>query len=119
MRKLLNLCERISKYAVAAVLVIVPLLPKFPLIKVTGTYVAIRFEDVLMLFLALLLIPKFAVDFRKIFRDKITASIFLFFAVTFVSVIAGAVLTQTLQIKLGLLHWARRIEYMVPFLVTY
>ena len=119
MRKLLNLSERISKYAVAAVLVIVPLLPKFPLIKVTGTYVAIRFEDVLMLFLALLLIPKFAVDFRKIFRDKITASIFLFFAVTFVSVIAGAVLTQTLQIKLGLLHWARRIEYMVPFLVTY
>jgi len=119
MQKLLNLSEKISKYLIAAVLIIVPLLPKFPLIKVTGTYVAIRFEDVLMLLLAVILIPKFLVDFKKIWKDRILASILIFFAITFISLLAGAFITQTIELRLGLLHWARRIEYMVPFLAAY
>lgn len=119
MQKLLNLSERISKYLIAAVLVIVPLLPKFPFIRVPGTYVAIRFEDVLMLILGLLLIPKLVVDFKKIWKDKIISAILIFLAVTAVSLLAGAFLTNTLTLKIGLLHWARRIEYMVPFLGAY
>ncbi len=119
MRKLLNLSEKISKYLVAAVLIIVPLLPKFPLIKVPGTYVAIRSEDLLMLALAIILVPKFLVDFRKILKDKIIISILIFFGATFISLIAGAFLTQTLELRLGFLHWARRIEYIIPFLAVY
>jgi len=119
MQKLLRLSEKISKYLIAAVLIIVPLLPKFPLVKVPGTYVAIRFEDILMFFLALILIPKFIVDFKKIWKDKIASSILIFFTVTFISLLAGTFLTQTVELRLGLLHWARRIEYIVPFLATY
>jgi len=119
MRKLLNLSEKISKYLVAAVLVIVPLLPKFPLISVPGTYVAIRFEDLLMLSLGLILIPKVVLDFKKIWKDGIFRAILIFFAVTFISLVAGAVMTQTLELRLGLLHWARRIEYIIPFMVAY
>ena len=119
MQKLLTLSEKISKYLIAAVLVIVPLLPKFPFIKVPGTYVAIRFEDALMFILGLTLIPKFVVDIKKIWKDKIISAILIFFAATLVSLLAGAFLTDTLTLKIGLLHWARRIEYMVPFLAAY
>lgn len=119
MQKLLTLSEKISKYLIAAVLIIVPLLPKFPFIKVTGTYVAIRFEDILMLVLGLTLIPKFVVDIKKIWKDKIISAILIFFAATLVSLLAGAFLTDTLTLKIGFLHWARRVEYMVPFLATY
>jgi len=119
MQKLLSLSEKISKYLIAAVLIIVPLLPKFPLIKIPGTYVAIRFEDVLILLLGLILIPKFIVDFKKIWKDRIVSSILIFFGVTFISLIAGAVITQSVELRMGILHWARRIEYIVPFLAAY
>jgi hypothetical protein len=119
MQKLLSLSERLSKYLVAAVLIIVPLLPKFPLISVPGTYVAIRFEDLLMFFLGLALIPKFFVDYKKILKDKILVSFFIFFIATFISLIAGTVITQTVELRLAFLNWARRLEYMVPFFVTY
>lgn len=79
MKKLLILSEKISKYLVAAVLIIIPLLPKFPLFKVSGTYVAVRFEDVLMLLLALILIPKIVLDFKNIWKDKIVKAILIFF----------------------------------------
>ena len=119
MQKLLRLSEKLSKYLIAAVLIVVPLLPKFPLIKIPGTYVAIRFEDILIFILGLILIPKFILDFKKIWKDKILSSILIFFAVTFISLIAGVVITQTVELRLGLLHWARRIEYMIPFLTAY
>lgn len=119
MQKLLRLSEKISKYLIAAILVFIPLLPKFPLIKVPGTYVAVRFEDILMLLTGLILIPKFLLDFKSIIKDKIVISILIFFGVTFVSLMSGVFLTQTVDIKIGFLHWARRIEYIIPFLAVY
>jgi hypothetical protein len=119
MQKLLTLSEKISKYLVAAVLIIVPLLPKFPLVKVPGTYVAIRFEDILMLLLGVILIPKFIVDFKSIWKNKIFNAFLIFFAVTFVSLIAGAFVSQTVELRLAFLHWARRVEYAIPFFATY
>lgn len=119
MKKLLNLSERFSKYLLAAVLIIVPLLPKFPLLRVPGTYVSVRFEDLLMLFLAITLIPKLILDFKIIKKDKIFFSFIVFFAVTFLSLLSGAFLTKTAELHLSFLHWARRIEYIVPFFVAY
>lgn len=119
MQKLLTFIEKISKYLIAGVLVVIPLLPKFPLLKVYGTYVSVRFEDILMFILALTLIPKLIVDFKKIWKDKIFAAILIFFIVTFISLIAGVFLTQTVEPKLGFLHWARRLEYILPFLAAY
>lgn len=119
MKKLSLLSEKLSKYVIAAVLIVVSLLPKFPLIHVPGTYVSIRAEDILMLILALMIVPKFITDFEKIKKDKIFRAILIFFIATFISLIAGAFISQTLQLRIGILHWARRIEYMVPFLAAY
>ena len=43
----------ILKYVSAAILLAVPLYPKFPLIAVSGTYVSVRLEDWLLLLTAL------------------------------------------------------------------
>lgn len=119
MQKLLALSEKLSKYLIAATLIIVPLLPKFPLIRVPGTYVAIRFEDILLLVLALSLLPKIVLEFKKIVRDPIISAFLIFFAVGFVSLLAGYFVTQTVQLHIGILHWARRIEYIIPFFAAY
>ena len=119
MKKLLNFSEKISKYLIAAVLVIIPLLPKFPLLRVPGTYVSIRFEDVLMLILGLFLIPKIFCDFKILWKDKIVRAFAIFFALTLVSLVSGVFITETASLKFSLLHWARRLEYVIPFFTVY
>jgi hypothetical protein len=118
MQKLLSLSERLSKYLIAAVLVIVPLFPKFPFIRVPGTYVAIRFEDLLLLFLALALLPKIIINFKNLLHDEIITSLLIFLGVGFLALCAGCFLTQTVSMKLGILHWLRRIEYLIPFFMA-
>lgn len=119
MRKLLHLSEEASKYLIAAVLIIVPLLSKFPLLKVPGTYVSVRFEDILMLILGLALIPKIVLDFKKVWKDQFFRLIVIFFSAALLSLLSGAFLTQSLELRLGFLHWTRRIEYITPFLAAY
>jgi len=119
MRKLVHFSEKIAKYLLAATLIIIPILPKFPLINVPGTYVAIRFEDLLLLALAVILIPKIILDFKKIIHDPIAIAFLIFLAVGLVSLIAGTVMTQTVTFNIGIFHWARRVEYIVPFFVAY
>ncbi len=115
MSKLLPRFNTVSKYLIAAVLIIVPLFPKFPLIKVPGTYVAVRFEDLLLSILAVLTLVKILPNFKSFFKDTIVQAFLIFFGVGLLSVFAGIYLTQTVVPALGLLHWARRIEYAVPF----
>jgi len=93
----------------------VPLFPKFPLINVPGTYVAIRFEDVILALLAILTAIKVLPDLKSFLKDEIVQAFLIFFGVGLVSLLAGVFLTQTVDFKLGLFHWARRIEYSVPF----
>ena len=110
-----SLFESLGKYLIAAVLVIVPLFPKFPLISIPGTYVAIRFEDILLLILGIITFIKIALNIKSFLKDEIVQSFLIFFGVGLVSVLAGAFLTKTIDFRIGLFNWARRIEYIVPF----
>ena len=51
MQKLLDRLkvDTIIKYGIAAILIAVPLYPKFPFLNVPGIYVSIRIEDFLIL----------------------------------------------------------------------
>lgn len=104
----------LSKYLIAAVLVIVVLFPKFPFIRIPGIYVSVRLEDFLLLALAIVTALKFIKNFRRRIKDKIFIAFVLFFGVGLVSLIAGAYLTQTVSPAIGLLHLLRRVEYAVP-----
>jgi len=67
MQKLLKSPDSVFKYLTAAILLAIPLYPKFPFIRIPGVQVSIRLEDfllvVLTLTLAIYLLPKLKVDF--------------------------------------------------------
>lgn len=115
MQKLSKLRNGILKYLVAAVLLGVPLYPKFPFIRVPGTAVSIRLEDFLILTLALATFFFFLPKLKEVVKDDLNRAIFLFLLVGFVSVVSGIFLTKTIPAQIGFLHWIRRIEYLVPF----
>ena len=110
--------SQIAKYLIATLLVIVPLLPKFPFIDVPGTYVSIRFEDFLLAITAVFTffkITRSAKSVKNVFSDDIIRAITLFILIASVSLFAGIFLTQTVVPNVGLLHLLRRVEYFVPF----
>lgn len=121
MQKLLRISENrnIFKYGVAALLLMVPLYPKFPLFNVPGTYVAIRAEDFLVAFLsAFWLLYLVQNKLRGFFKIPLNKAILLFWSVGLLSLVSAVLLTATVAPHLGFLHWARRIEYMIPFFIA-
>lgn len=104
-----------NKYLLAALLIIVPLYPKFPFIKVPGTYVAIRLEDILLFIIGFAVIFKVLPNLKTFLGDKIVKTFLIFFGVGLVSLLSGILITHTVVPTVGLFHWIRRIEYAVPF----
>ncbi|MFZ3301231.1 MAG: O-antigen ligase family protein [Microgenomates group bacterium] len=120
MQKLLKLFDtNIGKYLVTAILLVVPLFPKFPSIRIPGTYVAVRLEDFLLLFvLAFFAIPLLQ-NIKVLIKNNISRSILLFLGIGLVSLLSGIYLTQSVDPKIGLLHWIRRIEYLSLFFIGF
>ena len=122
MQKFLNLLDKksgplnqIAKYLIAAILIFVPLYPKFPFIHIPGTYVSIRIEDFLLAITALVIFIKVIPNIKKIINNNIARAIILFLLVGLVSLLSGIFLTQTVAANIGVLHFLRRVEYFVPF----
>ena len=115
MKKLLKPLDKIFKYLVAAIIIIVPLYPKFPFIQIPGTYVSIRFEDFLLAITALFVFIRIVPNIRRVFKDNISRAILLFLLIGSVSLLAGVFLTQTVVPNIGILHLLRRVEYFMPF----
>ena len=92
-----------------------PLYPKFPFIKVPGTFVSIRLEDLLMVFAALLVLLGWRKNILGFFKLKITRAIVLYFIIGAGSLFSAALVTKTVVPHIGILHWLRRVEYFVPF----
>ncbi len=105
------------KYLVAGVILVIPLYPKFPLVSVPGTFVSIRAEDLYMLFVVLIWFFCSLNDFRRTLSQKITKAVILFFAISLVSVASGIFITKTVQPHIALLHWLRRVEYILPLFI--
>jgi len=105
-------------YGIIALSVFIPLYPKFPLAEVSGTYVAIRLEDFLLLLLVVIWGFTNIGNVKKILKLTITQSFLLFWFIGLITVISGVILTGTVTLNLGLLHFFRRVEYMIPFLVA-
>src|SRR3989344_4766264 len=106
----------ILKYCSAALLLVVPLYQKFPVVKIGGTYVPIRSEDFLLFVVGVFWLYYF---FRnkpmEFLKDKLNIAIVLFILAGFVSVLSAIFITNTTPVHLAMLHWIRRIEYIIPF----
>ncbi len=93
----------------------IPLYPKFPLFRFESTFAAIRLEDFLIA-LALVLWVVYNFKNRKwdfFTKDNIGKAFLLFFAIGGLSLFAANFLTHTVVPHLGLLHFVRRIEFMM------
>ncbi len=121
MQKLLKLFNNntLGKYLLTAILIVVPLFPKFPSIRIPGTYVAIRLEDFLILFILLFFADPLFKKLKEIFKNNVSRSIILFLVIGAVSLMSGIYLTQTVELKIGLLHWLRRVEYLSLFFIGF
>lgn len=98
----------------------IPLYPKFPLLNVPGTFVAVRLEDILIAIAyigwAISLIR--AKQFVNFFQDKLNLALLFFFFIGLVSLFSANFLTQTVSLNLSFLHWARRVEFMMLLPLT-
>lgn len=111
--------DTILKYGVAAILLVVPLYPKFPLFNIPGTYVAVRAEDFLIAALGIFWIAYLIRNgFRDFLKNPLNRAIVLFLGVGLLSVVSAILLTKTVSFHLAVLHWARRVEYIIPFFVA-
>ena len=117
MQKLLKQSDKITKYLVAAILLVMPIYPKFPFIDIPKTHVFIRLEDFLMLIAGLYLLFFILRDIKGFLKDKVNYSVVLFLIVGLISLISAIFVTKTVSPALGTLHWMRRIEYLMPLLL--
>lgn len=115
MQKLSKRLDDITKYLVATILLTIPLYPKFPFLRIPGTYVSIRLEDFLLAISVFVLAAHILPKLSKFLKSKINKAIFISLLVGLVSLASALFVTKTVQPHLGVLHWLRRVEYFIPF----
>lgn len=93
----------------------IPLYPKFPLFNVSGTFVAVRIEDILIALTVLLwgIYLLLSSRFRIFLKDKLNLALLLFFFIGIVSTFSAIFLTHTVISHIGILHFFRRVEFMM------
>jgi len=102
----------------AILLIFIPLYPKFPLVSVTGTYVAIRLDDIIIaLSILIYLIYQIKHQF-PVFKEKITPLFIAYFIAIVLSFIYAAVIFQTDPFNILLLNFLRRFEYISLFFIV-
>jgi len=110
--------NKILFFSMLGLLIFIPLYPKFPLANVSGTFVAIRWEDILI---GVVVGGWFIGNIHRLrflLSQTIVQAFLLFWFVGLLSVFSGIFVTHTVEPHLGILHWFRRVEYMSLFLVA-
>lgn len=111
--------SRFKSYLLVILLIFIPLYPKFPLLDVSGTFVSVRLEDILVALVVGFYGIELIVNRFKTFSRPIPRAILLYLLVGSVAAFSGIFLTKTATLNLGILHTFRRFEYMSLFFVAY
>ncbi|MFC1649114.1 O-antigen ligase family protein [Patescibacteria group bacterium] len=107
----------VLKYATTLTILSVLLLPKFPLIRVPGTFVSIRIEDLAVFVTTVLFAYHFFGDRKEIWNYRVTKYSLIYISAGLVSLVSAVFLTRTTLPHIGFLHLLRRIEYLIPLFV--
>lgn len=107
--------RRILFVLIAILFAFIPLYPKFPLANVSGTFVAIRLEDLLIavtigVWVLYMFVSK---GMRSFFDSTLNKAIILFFLVGVISIFSAVFLTHTVVLNLSIFHYLRRIEFIL------
>ena len=106
------------KYLTAAILLFIPLYPKFPLITLKGSSVAIRAEDFLILLTAFVFLGHFLL-LKKKKLPPLSLQVITYLAVGLLSSLSAILITKNVQATIVVLHLFRRIEYLLVFFFVY
>lgn len=122
MPKLSKVFEIVLFGLIAFLFSFIPLYPKFPLENISGTFVAIRLEDLLIASLLIIWMAYmfYSKRWKELLKDKLTIGFFIFFFIGFISLISGIYLTHSVTVPhLGMFHYFRRIEFMLLLPVVF
>ena len=113
--KILNILEKTSFILTLFLFAFIPLYPKFPLLNIAGTYVAVRLEDLLIaVVIVFWVIGRYIrKDWDFFTKDNTGKAFLLFFLIGILSLLSAILLTSTVQLHLGVLHFFRRVELML------
>lgn len=123
MKKLIAWCKDHSLLLSTLILLaFIPLYPKIPLLDIKNTWVYIRVEDFVVLFVILGWGVLFLQN-KVSLKTPLTIPIFLFWIIGAVATIHGILLIfptlSTVFANVSLLSFVRRIEYMSVFFIAY
>ena len=102
----------------AVLILFLPLYPKFPLLNVSHTYVAIRLDDLVVAFCFIIWFIRQTKSHFPFFKQKITWLFVTYFIAIFASFLHAVFILQTTPINLLFLHLFRRFEYISVFFIT-
>lgn len=120
MKKIISFFDKyILSLSVILILILIPLYPKFPFIRIPDTYISIRLEDFLIAFLSLIFTVQIAR--RKVSVPKNYVMAFaIYWGIVFISLCLGVYVFNTIEFpRIGFLHASRRIQYMIPFFISF
>ena len=101
-------------------LFVLPLYPKIALVSVSGTYIPLRLDDLIIAAAAAVWIVALAVSRRLPAAPReLTAAVTLWLGVTFIALLVGAFVLDSIGIVEGAAFWAKPIEYVLLGLMTY
>lgn len=106
------------KYLTAAILIYIPLYPKFPLLMLPGSSVAIRAEDFLILLTAFVFLIHFLL-LKKKKLPPLGLQVIIYLLVGLVSALSAILITKNVAPLIVILHLFRRIEYLLVFFFVY
>ena len=106
------------KYLTAAILIFIPLYPKFPLFFFPGSTVAIRIEDFLIGFTFVIFIINLVLS-KKFKLPPLGFQILIYLAIGLISSLSAVLITKNVTPVIVILHLARRIEYLLVFFFVY
>jgi hypothetical protein len=110
---------KFKSYLLVFLLIFIPLYPKFPLLDVSGSFVSIRLEDIVVALIVGFYGIELIINRFKSLSRPIPRSILLYLFIGVVATFSGIFLTKTATLNLGILHTLRRFEYMALFFVAY
>jgi hypothetical protein len=103
---------------IAILILFIPLYPKFPLTNVTGTYVAIRLDDIVVA-LSVLLFLIYQIKNHFPFLKNKSIKLFLpYFLAIITSTVTAILIYQTDPKNILILNLFRRFEYISLFFIT-
>ena len=115
MGKLVKFLNLLIFYLILFLFAFIPLYPKFPLINISGTFVAIRIEDIVIALVVSLwgFHIVFSKHLKSILEDKVNKALILFFFIGLISTFSAIFLTHSVISHISILHFLRRIEFMI------